>query len=295
MKGVFGLIWPFSSREEFLTPTEEGPVYVLLPNRSVLRLGIAEVFRARHLLKHLILRAVRSRYRATRLGYAWVVMRPLSLSLAYVFIMGGIFHVKSGPIPFPLFVFLGISNFFFFTGSVTDITGSLAGNASIFSKVYYPRLTAPLSSLAVNLLDLVAAMSIVGVLMVVYRFVPSFSILYYPLFTLGLMLTSLGIGLVLAAHSVRYRDISMGLPVVMRVLLYTMPAVYPLSRIPERFHDLYFLNPLAVWMQGIRWSVFHETLPPLWAVGFSGFVGAGLLLLGLISFHRVERSMVDTL
>lgn len=273
----------------------ETPTIIIQPRASLARLGIPDVWEHRHLLKYFVLRALRGRYRPTALGYGWIIARPLLLCVVYVVIFGLLFHVNTEPIPFPLFVYLGVVIFLFFSGGVMDTAAVLINNAGIMSKVYYPRLISPLSTLLVNFLDLVAALAVATILMVIYRVPIGWQILWSPLFLLGIALFTLALGLVLASRTVKSRDVMMAMPVLMRVLIYTMPCVYPVTLIPDKYLILYYCNPLSAYLQGFRWALWNEVAPPLWSVALASAVSLLLLWYGLVAFNRVERTMVDTL
>jgi lipopolysaccharide transport system permease protein len=270
-------------------------VIVIKPRNHIRRLGLLQVWERRSLLKFFVLRAIRGRYRTTRMGYGWIVFRPLLLCLVYVVVFSHVVGVKTAPTPFPLFVFLGLSLYLFFSGAVSDTAASLPNNAGIMSKVYYPRLIVPLTSLFVNVTDLVVSLAIVAGMMVFYGAVPGFHVIYFPFYLGGFVLASFALGLVLAAHSIKHNDFMMALPVVMRVMVYLMPCVYPISVVSEKWINLYYLNPMVSLIEGIRWSLDQGTAPPLWALGWSvAFTALGLLY-GLIAFTRAERTMVDSL
>lgn len=279
----------------FEIPDDEPGIVVIKPGNRLGRLGLPQVWESKYLLKYFVLRAVKGRYRPTTAGYGWILFRPLLLCLVYVGVFGIFLGIKTDPTPFPLFVFLGISLYLFFSGTVSDVASSLTNNASTMSKVYYPRLIVPLTSLLVNTLDLVAAFVVVAGLMVFYGIFPGPNLVYFPLYLAGFALISFGLGLILAASSTNSRDIMMALPVIMRVMVYAMPCVYPITVVPEKFINLYYLNPMAPLMQGIRWSLSNDVAPPLWSVALAVSVIAISIYYGLIAFTRAERTMIDTL
>lgn len=270
-------------------------VVVIKPSNKIGRLGLPQVWESKYLLKYFVLRSIRGRYRPTTMGYGWIIFRPLLLCLVYVGVFGYMVGVKTDPIPFPLFVFLGISLYLFFSGTVSDTASSLTNNAGIMSKVYYPRLIVPLTSLFVNIMDLLASFVVIIGLMLLYGVYPGWNVVYFPLFLGGLALASFALGLVLAAHSIERRDIMMALPVVMRVMVYAMPCVYPISMVPKKLLTLYYMNPMASLIQGIRWSLWDEVPPPLWSVGSAAALIIIGIYYGLVAFTRAERTMVDSL
>ncbi len=271
------------------------PTIVIQPNNPIRRLGLLEVWEYRHLLVFFALRSIRGRYRPTMLGYGWVVARPLFICLAYILVFGVMLNVKSDPVPFPLFAFVGVAIYLFFAGSLTDVSASLVKNAKMMGKAYYPRLIAPLSSIFVNLMDFLAALLLVAVLMMIYGIAPGWQVLLLPFFFLGFVLTTFAMGIILAARSVKVRDVMQVLPVARRVLIYSMPCVYPITLIPEEYRGFYFLNPLATYFQGFRWALLNELLPPLWAFAIAVAVTLVALLWGLNYFNRVQRSMIDSI
>jgi lipopolysaccharide transport system permease protein len=268
---------------------------VIQPRSALGRLGLTEVWEYQHLLRYFVLRALRTRYRPTRLGYVWILGRPILLCIAYVLVVGFLFKVDTHPVPFPLFVFLGVALFLFFSGGVMDTMTSLINNASIISRVYYPRLIVPLTSIISNFLDLVAALVVVAAMMALYRVTPSVNVVWLPLFLAGFVGATFALGVIGAARTVNVRDWLLVMPSAMRVLIYTMPCVYPISLVPERFRDFYYLNPLAVYVQGIRWTLWNEVAPPVWSIVLASAVVTVAIVYGLYSFNRVERRMVDTL
>jgi len=270
-------------------------ITVIEPRGSWHHIGLREVWEYKHLLVFMVLRAIRGRYRPTLLGYGWIVLRPALLSLVYVLVVGQLFEVDSGTVPFPLFVYLGVVVYLFFSSGSMDVATSLIGNASTMSKVYYPRLIIPISSILANFLDWMGALVVVALMMLIYRIVPAVQMLLLPLFVLGIVGITFGLGLLLAARTVRTRDVLLVMPALMRVLIYTMPAVYPISRVPERFQTLYYLNPMSALLQGLRWSVWGEAAPPAWSLAAATGTTVALVYIGLRAFAAVERSMVDTL
>lgn len=279
------------------TPIDDNDdgVIIIKPSNRIGRLGVPQVWENKHLLKYFVLRSIRGRYRPTAMGYGWILFRPLLLCLVYVGVFGHMLGIKTDPIPFPLFVFLGISLYLFFSGTVSDTASSLANNAGVMSKVYYPRLIVPLTALFVNVMDLLASFVVIVALMGVYGVYPSWNIVYFPLFLIALTLASFTLGLVLAAHSIERRDIMMALPVIMRVMVYAMPCVYPISAVPEKLLSFYYANPMASLIQGIRWSLWDEVAPPLWSVAWAVVLIVVGLYYGLVAFTRAERTMVDSL
>jgi lipopolysaccharide transport system permease protein len=272
------------------------PVVDIEPRRGFRRLGLSEVWEYRHLLWFFTLRTIRGRYRPTLLGRGWILFRPILLSMVYILVFGVMLRITTEPIPFPLFVFTGIVVFQFFSAGVMETANSLISNYSIMSKVYYPRLIVPLTSVMVNAVDLVATIVVVVVMMAAYRIVPDWRLLpLVVLFLLAIALATLAVGVILAALAVRVRDVLVALPVVMRVLIYSMPVAYPVTLVPEAYRSLYYLNPMSAYLQGVRWALLNDAAPPTWALLLGSAMVVSGLLVGLCYFSVVERTMVDRL
>lgn len=270
-------------------------VTVIRPNKGIGYLGLPQVFEYSYLLKYFVLRDIRARYRPTVLGYGWILLRPALLGLVYAAVFAGLLGVRAPEVPMPLFIFFGVSLYLFMSTALTATANSLASAAGIMSKVYFPRLITPIAALAGNLADLLAALAIVGGLMIFYGILPGPEVVFFPLFLASFVILAFAIGLALAAKSVERRDVMLFLPIAMRILIYCMPAVYPITAIPEEYLTYYYLNPFAVIMQGMRWSLMGSQAVPLWAVAVAMAATATILLYGLLTFNRVERTMVDRL
>lgn len=282
---------------EIPTSPEDGsrPLTVIEPRRGLGRLGLVEVWEYRHLLWHLVLRQMRGRYRPTVVGWGWIVLQPLLFCLVYYAVFGLMLKVDTGPIPYPVFVFSGILLWLFFSGGVTSAANSLVSNYGVMTKVYYPRLLLPLTSVMVNSLELLAGLAILGGLMAVYGLGIDARILWAPVFLAGIVLSTFAAGIIVAALSVKVRDVLMGMPSAMRILMYAMPFVYPVSLIPGRYHVWYFLNPVSSCLQGFRWAVLGDAFPPPEALAGSTAMLLVSLIVGLYYFSRTERTMVDLL
>lgn len=275
--------------------TGEQITTVIRPNKGVGRLGLPQVLEYSYLLKYFVLRDVRARYRPTLLGYSWILLRPALLCIVYAAVFAGLLGVRAPEVPMPLFIFFGVSMYLFMSTALTTTANSLASAAGIMSKVYFPRLITPLAALVGNLVDLLAAFVIVALLMLFYGIVPGSEVAFFPLYAAGFVILAFAIGLVLAAKSIERRDVMLFLPIAMRVLIYCMPAVYPITVIPQQYLTYYYLNPFAVILQGMRWSLMGGQVVPLWATALAASVTVLILIYGLLTFNRVERTMVDRL
>ena len=271
------------------------PYQTLRPSRGWTALNLAEIWQFRDLLASLSGRDLKLRYKQTALGVVWVVLQPLLSAGVFSFVFGTVAKLPSGKVPYLVFSFAGLLGWTFFSNVLTKVSGCLVGNSQLISKVYFPRLVLPLSNVASSLVDLGVSTGMMLVLMVVYRIVPSLTLLYLPVCLLVLTAVGIGLGLWAAALTVSYRDIQYILPVFLNILLYASPVAYSVTAVPERLRWLYLLNPLTPPLEGIRASLLGTAFPDARMLAVAAVLGAMLLVAGLYAFKRMERSFADVI
>jgi homopolymeric O-antigen transport system permease protein len=266
------------------------------PSRGIAKLGLSELWRYRDLAYFFVWRDVKVRYKQTIFGGAWAIIQPLILMVVFTFVFGTVLNVETPPgVPKPLFYYTGLVPWTLFSSAFGGASTSLTGNSSLVSKVYFPRLILPISAMGSSLLDFVIALSFVFVMMFAYGITVSWHALWLPLFTLMALLTALTIGLLISALNARYRDVNYAVPYVLQVLLFVTPLMYSSTQIPESVRWLYFLNPMAVVVEGFRWALIDAAPPP----GPMTFVSAAIMMLllvaGLYYFRNAERTIADVI
>lgn len=271
-------------------------VITIRPSKSDLSIDWDELWRFRELLFFLAWRDVMVRYKQTSLGIAWAVLQPLVAMGIFSVVFGrlaGLANVNPG-IPYPIYVFAGLLPWLFFSNSVSSSANSLVGNSNLITKVYFPRLFIPLASIGVGLIDLFVSLMILAVLMAYYGVTPSATMLLTPIVLLGIILSSAGVGMLLSALTVTYRDFRYVVPFMLQAWMFASPIVYPISVISERWRWLFELNPLSGLISAFR-SCFLASpivLPQLvQAMGISVI----LLILGMATFRKLERRFADTI
>lgn len=271
------------------------PTVIIRPERGLGRLALRDLWEYRDLIRFLIQRNIYGRYRPTNLGLLWIVITPLAYMIIYTVVFGQLFGVKGDDVPYPIFVYSGITLWFFFQGTVTRAASSLTGSRGIMNKVYYPRLIVPLVAILSDLVDYIASLIPLVIMFLFYRIIPGPSILALPIFALLMVVAASAVGIWLAALSVNVPDVAIALRPTFRALLYLSPILYPISHIPDGWQSLVYLNPLSVIFQGYRWALWGSEQPPILIL----LITIILLILGLIAalfyFRRVERTMVDYL
>ena len=255
-----------------------------------------DLWRYRELLYFLARRDVAVRYKQTVFGIGWAIVRPLATMLVFTLVFGRIAKLPSEGAPYSLLVFSGILPWFFFSSALGDTSNSLLANGNLLSKVYFPRLIVPMSTVLVPLVDLTVGFVLLVAMMAMLGYPPSLRLLAVPGFILVAFGAALGLGLWFAALNVKYRDFQFIVPFVLQFGLFVSPIGFSTNVIPERWQLLYSLNPMVGVIEGFRWAVLGEAFPlrtePLL---FSAGMVALLVGSGVWFFRRAERSFADVI
>ncbi|HVG28828.1 MAG TPA: ABC transporter permease [Pyrinomonadaceae bacterium] len=270
------------------------PLVVIQPAGSAGALNLRELWDYRGLLYYLIWRDVKVRYKQTVLGVAWVVLQPLMMTLIFTVVLGMLVRIPSGRVPYPILVYVGLLPWTFFSSAVSSAGSSLISNSHLITKVYFPRLLVPMSAIGSRLIDLFIAFVILAGMMFYYRVGIGWTTLLLPALILLTTLLSLGVGTLLAALNVKYRDVGILLPVVIQLWMYVSPVLYPASLVPERWRRLYDLNPIVGIVQGFRGALFHEGFDGF-ALGVTAAVTLVVLVYAAYLFRRVESGFADVI
>lgn len=255
-----------------------------------------ELWHARELLGFLAWRNVLVLYKQAVLGLAWTVMRPLLTAVAFTFIFGKIARLSSGDIPYLLLVFSGMVPWLFFSTAINECGNSLVANASLITKVYFPRLVVPVSSVLSNLVDLLITTIFLFLLMIWYGVGIGWHLIFLPLVLFVLIIMTIGVGLWVSALNAMYRDTSIIIPFLVTFGLYLSPIGFSSAAIPEQWKILYGINPIVGIVDGFRFSMFGERYPfQVWTFALSFITSIFFVLTGIIYFRTVEKQIIDTL
>lgn len=272
----------------------DGQVVVIEPRHGWRNLGLREVWAHRELLYFFTWRDLKVRYKQTAFGALWAVMQPVLLMLVFSASLGRLPGVGPAGIPYPLFAMAGLVPWTLFASSLAGASNSLVSGEAIITKVYFPRLLLPFSSVGSFLLDFLISLGALAVVMLYFGAVPSQAIVWLPVLTLMALVTALGVGTFLAAVNVRYRDVKYVLPFLIQVWMFASPVVYTSTLIPTEWHVLYALNPMSGVIEGFRWALIGGPRPD--DLIFISAAASLLVLLGsLIYFRRVERTFADVI
>jgi lipopolysaccharide transport system permease protein len=269
-------------------------VTTVRPSRGWLGVNLRELWRYRELIYFLIWRDVKVRYKQTLLGAAWAILKPFFSMVVFSIIFGTLARIPTDEVPPPLFYYAGLLPWVFFQDGISKASTSLVTGRNLITKVYFPRLAIPLSSVIAGLVDFVLAFLVLIGMMVYYGYRPTSAIWTLPLFMLLALITSLGGGLWLAALNVAYRDIGYMTPFLVQAWLYASPVVYSATLITGDYWQLiYGLNPMAGVVQGFRWAILGVGQPPSSFLAASVAVALLLLISGALYFRRMERTFAD--
>lgn len=250
-----------------------------------------DLWRFRELFLFMAWRDILVRYKQTAIGLAWSIIRPILTMIVFTVVFGRIAKLPSEGVPYPILVYSALLPWQFFSTSFSDASASLIGNSNMLTKIYFPRLIIPVSTVIVNLVDFFISFLILIVLMMWYHFVPSWTILCVPLFLFLAFVASLSAGLYVAALNVKYRDFKYIIPFVVQFGLLISPVGFSSNVVPQKWKLLYSLNPMVGIIDGFRWSILggesHIYLPGL-------FLSIGVVILILIFSIRYFRKMEKT-
>ena len=287
--------------------SEQEPHLVIRPSRGWQALDLRQVWQFRDLLSTLAQRDVKLRYRQTALGAVWVILQPLIAAGIFSFVFGAVAGLPSGNVPFIVFSYAGLLCWNLFSSTLNKTSNVLVANTQLVSKVYFPRLVLPLSTVYSSLIDFGVAAIVLAVLMLIYRVVPGWGLLLLPLWMLLTLTLSVGCGLFLSALMVSYRDVQYIVPVAMNFLLYASPVAYSVATALEKLQGkvspsllvwaerAFLANPMAGLLEAFRWSVLGGPAPIWGAVIYSAACAIGLFAAGAFAFKRMEKRFADVI
>jgi len=239
------------------------------------------------------MRNVRVRYSQSVLGVGWAVIQPLFSMVVFTIIFGRLAGIKSDGVPYAIFSFTALVPWTFFASSLTEATDSMVSQANLIGKIYFPRAILPLAAVTAKGVDFILALCMLGALLAWYRQFPTASIVFLPLLAIILMCAATGAGMWLTAMAVRYRDVKYAMAIIVQLLMYFAPVVYPASIVPDRFRLLYALNPMVGVIEGFRAALLGTRTFPWTDVCIGGAVAVVFLVWGMLYFSRAERFFVD--
>jgi lipopolysaccharide transport system permease protein len=254
-----------------------------------------DLWRFRELFYILSWRDIKVRYKQTVIGAAWSIIRPLLTTIVFTIVFNKVAKLDSpGAAPYALMVFAGMLPWQFFANALSEASNSLVGNANLITKVYFPRMIIPASSVITSLVDLAISFVILLGMYSVYRFVPPIQIIAMPLFIAFAFIAAFGVGLYITALNVKYRDFRYIIPFIIQFGLYVTPVGFSSGVIPEKWRLISYINPMAGVIDGFRWCLLGERL---FVPGLALSIGVSLFFLwfGIWYFRHTEKSFADNI
>jgi lipopolysaccharide transport system permease protein len=264
------------------------------PSHGARALSLRELWSYRELVWFLALRDIKARYKQALFGVSWAVLQPLLSVAVFTLVFRRVADVSSDGLPYPVFALLGVTVWQYFASTLSGATLCLVANAALVTKVYFPRIVAPLAALVPGMVGLAVASVVLVGMMAWYGVAPGPGIVVLPLCLAALVALALGVGLVLATLNVKYRDVNHVIGVLTQLWMFASPVAYPSSQLPDRWQWVYALNPMSGIIDAFRWSVLNGPAPG-WEVLASLATGTAVLVAGIWYFQRTERQFADVI
>jgi lipopolysaccharide transport system permease protein len=269
------------------------PTVVIRPPAGWAPLRVADLWEYRELLYFLTKRELQIRYKQSVFGVSWALLQPLVLTFIFAVFFGLLANVPSEGLPYPVFALAGLVPWLFVSQTVAQSAMSLVSDANLLSKVYFPRLVIPLAKTLALLVDLVIALGVLLIFALAYGETPDLDALLLPAFLLLALLTGCGVGILLAAVNVQYRDVGVAVPLLIQAWLFATPVIYPGSLVTGAWAYVYAVNPMVTVVDGVRWTLLGTEPPNAAGVAISVTVALCVGAAALGYFRRTELFFAD--
>jgi lipopolysaccharide transport system permease protein len=269
------------------------PEIVVEPAHGWFALELGDLWRYRELLFFLTWRDIKVRYKQTLLGASWAILQPLLTMVLFSVVFGYFAGLPSEGVPYPVFTLTALLPWQLFAYALNQSSTSLIADKNLITKIYFPRLVIPISSVLSALLDFAIASLLLAGMLLIYRIPLTWRVLTLPLWVAFALMTAVAVGLWLSALNVQYRDVRYTLPFLTQFWMYATPIAYSLSIVPEQWRWLYSLNPMTGVVEGFRWALLGTQSPATWPALFSALLVLLLFLGGLVYFKRMEDGFAD--
>ena len=271
----------------------EASTILIEPTKGWVSLKLHELWEYRELLYFLVWRDVKVRYKQTALGTAWAILQPFFSMVVFSLFFGKLAKMPSDGIPYPLFSFAALVPWSFFANGLSQASNSLVGSAHLITKVYFPRLSIPLSSVISGIIDFVLSFVVLLGIMAYYGTFPTWNVIWLPFLLLLALVTALGVGMWFSALNVQFRDVRYVLPFLTQAWLFATPIVYPSSLLSEPWRTLYGINPMVGVVEGFRWALLGARTAPGPMIIVSSLAAVFILIGGAFYFRKMEKTFAD--
>jgi lipopolysaccharide transport system permease protein len=286
----------FGNKELAISPPiqPEGVPHVRIQASTKIRfLDLRELWAYRDLLYILTWRDITVRYKQTVLGASWAILQPLLTMMVFSLFFGRLAKVPSDGVPYPIFSYVALVPWTFFAGTLALASNSIVHQSNVLTKVYFPRLAIPISTIIAGLVDFALSFTVLLGMLAYFRIPLTVNVLFLPVFLLLALVTLLGTSLWLAALNVQYRDVRFTIPFLTQFWMFATPVAYPSSMLPGGWRLVFGLNPMVGVVEGFRWSLLGVNTGPGPIVLVSSVVAVVLLITGTLYFRRMERTFAD--
>jgi lipopolysaccharide transport system permease protein len=258
---------------------------------------IKEVWEYRELLYFLVWRDIKIRYKQTGVGVAWAILQPFLTMVVFTVIFGHFANLPTGGIPYPILTYTALLPWMLFTSALQNSTMSVVSNQALVTKVYFPRLLIPMGPVFAALVDFVLAFAVLAGLMAYYGYTPTIWVVTLPLLLGFAMATALAVGLWLSSLNVRYRDVQYAIPFLIQIWFFATPVAYSAAIYPLWLRPYLGLNPMSGVVQGFRWALLGDSggRASFRMMAISFVIVIGLLVTGIMYFHKSEKSFADVI
>ncbi len=274
---------------------EPKPRLIIRPHKGWKSIDLKELVQYRDLLYFLVARDIKVRYKQTILGGLWAIIQPLFMMVIFTLFFGVLAKVPSDGIPYPIFVYSAMAVWTYFANALSSSGNSLLQESNLLSKVYFPRVIAPIAPVLTFLLDFAIALVILVGMMLYYGMHPRITVVWLPFLVVLTILVAAGVGMFLAALNAKYRDTRYAVPFLVQLWMFASPVIYPASMVPERYRLLYALNPMAGVIEGFRSALLGTVAFPTQMLMGSVLVSVSLFAVGVLYFEKTERSLADVI
>ena len=268
-------------------------VTFISPSRGWISLRLQEVWKYRELLYFLIWRDIKVRYKQTVIGAAWAIIQPFFTMVIFSLFFGRLAKIPSDGIPYPIFSYTALVPWMFFANGLSQSSDSLVSSATLIKKVYFPRLAIPIAAVMSGIVDFLLAFCVLLGIMFFYGIIPTWHIIWLPVFIILTLITSLGMGLWLSAMNVQFRDIRYAVPFLIQFWLFSTPIAYPSSLLAEPWRTVYAINPMVGVVEGFRWALLGTQTAPGPMIIVSAMAAFIILVSGAFYFRRMEKLFAD--
>ncbi len=255
--------------------------------------SLANLWHRRELLWNMTVRHLRGQYKQSILGYAWTLVMPLSQMLIMSFVFSTILRVPSQGVPFPLFVFVALLPWNFFSSALSSATDSVAGSSNLVTKVYFPREILPTAAIFTKVVDLLFASLILVAMMIYFGHAPTWTVAWLPLLFLIQFLFTLGLSLPLAALNLFFHDVRYLVGVALTLWFYLTPVLYPVDMVPDRYRIVFDLNPISLFINAYRRVLLQDTSPGVERLALGIVISMATFLIGYYLFKKMEPGFAD--